>query len=187
MKEIWKDIKNYEGLYQVSNMGNVRSLDHYVDHGRWKNHKKVVKGKPLKFKLDKDGYCVLALYKNGSRSYRRVHRLVAEAFIPNLNNYTIVNHINEIKNDNRAENLEWCTIEYNNNYGTKNQRSAKSNIGKHNRKVRCITTGKEFNSLQEAGDYYNCNLQARMCKISGTKKTCGKLPDGTPLQWEYID
>ncbi|GAA0076144.1 NUMOD4 domain-containing protein [Clostridium sp. CTA-5] len=106
--EIWKDIIGYEGLYQVSNLGRVKKvkaiygkLDKLV-----KNHK------------NKDGYIVVALYKNSCKNKKyRVHRLVAEAFIPNPNNYPIVNHKDENPSNPRVDNLEWCTIKYNNTYG----------------------------------------------------------------------
>lgn len=86
MKEIWKDIKGYEGLYQVSNLGRVKRTmfkNCYVE----KKQEKI-----LKLKSDKDGYKQTTLFKNGKRMYFRVHRLVANAFLPNPNNYPIINH-----------------------------------------------------------------------------------------------
>lgn len=187
MKEIWKDIKGYEGLYQVSNMGNVKSLDRIVNHNTSKTGKSLVKGTLLKFKKDKDGYLNVCLYNNGNRSYRRVHRLVAEAFVPNPKNFPLVNHKDEVKDNNCVDNLEWCTYQYNNTYGTRIEKSIKGNIGKHGKKVRCITTGKEFNSLKEAGEYYKCHIASNIRYCIKTNSYCGKLPDGTPLYWEYID
>jgi hypothetical protein len=100
--EIWKDIQNYEGLYQASNYGNLSS---YARLG--------TKGGILKGGKDKDGYLLIILYKDGKRETRKFHRLIAETFIPNPNNYPMVNHKNGIKYDNRLENLEWCTAREN--------------------------------------------------------------------------
>lgn len=102
MEEIWKDIKGYEGLYQVSNLGRVKSF-----------HKYGKKGGLRSFRKDKDGYLTLFLHKEGRISVKKVHRLVAEAFIPNLHNKPCIDHINTIKTDNRVENLRWCTIKEN--------------------------------------------------------------------------
>lgn len=94
MEEIWKYIKGYEGLYQVSNLGRVKSL-YFKDE-------KILKGRP-----DKDGYILVYLYKNKKATNKKVHKLVAEAFVPECK--IQVNHKNGIKDDNRAENLEYVT------------------------------------------------------------------------------
>lgn len=114
MKEIWKDITGYEGLYQISNNGNVKSL----------GNNKTKKEKILKPSVDGDGYLFVKLCKNRKLKYFKVHRLVAQAFISNPNNLPQVNHKNEIKDDNRLENLEWCDAKYNINYGTRTERVA---------------------------------------------------------------
>lgn len=95
MEEIWKDIKGYEGLYEVSNIGRVRSLN--------KRKKRVLKNE------NGYGYLRVSLSKNNKLKHFQVHRLVAQSFIPNVNNFPEVNHINGVKDDNRVENLEWCT------------------------------------------------------------------------------
>jgi hypothetical protein len=108
----------------VSNLGNVKSLERTITG---KNGSiKPVKEKIIKPYAIKKGYLVVSLYKEGKREKYLVHRLVAEAFIPNPDNLPFINHKNEIKTDNRAtENLEWCDSKYNMNYGTRNQRASK--------------------------------------------------------------
>lgn len=109
--EIWKPVVGYEGLYEVSNLGRIRSCDRIVKYsnGRIHNYKSVI----LKPNILNTGYKQVGLCKNGKQTNCSVHRLVAQAFIPNPNNLPVVNHINEIKTDNKAENLEWCTQKYN--------------------------------------------------------------------------
>lgn len=111
MEEIWKDIVGYEGSYQVSNLGRVRSLDRKDAKGS------KIKGKLLIIYQNRCGYMQAALYKNAKPKLIYVHRLVATAFIPNLNNYRVINHKDEDKTNNRVDNLEWCDYKYNNNYG----------------------------------------------------------------------
>lgn len=118
MNEVWKDVKGYEGLYQVSNLGRVKSIKRdlvMVPHKR------------------QHGYLGVQLHGKGGHPKRNfktfsVHRLVAEAFVPNPGNKPEVNHINEDKTDNRAENLEWATRVENCNHGTRNRRCGDANI-----------------------------------------------------------
>lgn len=115
MEEIWKDIYGFEGLYQISNLGRVKSLKNYGG----------VKERLIKPKKTKGGYLCVSLWKDLKRYCKLIHRLVAQAFIPNEDLFkTIVNHIDENKENNTVENLEWCTQEYNNNYGTHQERCA---------------------------------------------------------------
>lgn len=112
MIEEWRTVVGYEGLYEVSSYGRVRSLDRYVksSYGAYRLHK----GKVLSPGVRPDGYLVVSLQEK----MFRVHRLVAGAFIPNPDGLPAVNHIDEDKTNNRVDNLEWCDSKYNNNYGT---------------------------------------------------------------------
>ena len=105
MNEIWKSIKGYEGLYEISSLGRVKNL----------NYKGSGKEKILKNTECSNGYLRVGLIKNGKTKMFRVHRLVAEAFIPNPEGKPCIDHINTIRNDNRIENLRWVTYEENNN------------------------------------------------------------------------
>lgn len=124
MEEVWKDIDGYDGYYQVSNMGRVRSVDRIVN-GRWGDTFR--KGIVLKQKTNNKGYKMVDLHKDGKPKTYQVHRLVAESFIPNPNNNPIINHKDENKLNNHVDNLEFCTQSYNINYGTRNERSAEKN------------------------------------------------------------
>ena len=113
MSEEWRDVVGYEGLYQVSDQGRVKSL-------KW-NKERI-----LKPSMDKDGYLLVTLCAGGKPKTLKVHRLVCEAFHENLENKSDVNHLNEIKTDNRASNLEWCTRRDNINHGSRNERLGKA-------------------------------------------------------------
>ena len=109
--EIWKDIEEFEGLYQVSNLGRVKSLERYVNHKRYK--KQLIKERIIKPTLSFDKYYYVGLYKNGNVKNVTIHRLVCLSFLQKTNKKKEVNHKNGIKTDNRVENLEWCTRSHN--------------------------------------------------------------------------
>lgn len=119
--EIWKSIEGYEGLYEVSNLGNVRSLN-YCGRNEIKT---------LKQGKTKDGYPQVNLSKEGKQKTFRVNRLVAQAFLPNPNNLPQVNHKDEDKTNNTVENIEYCDSKFNTNYGTRNERIRQKLIGEN--------------------------------------------------------
>lgn len=128
MIEEWRPIEGYEELYEVSSYGRVRSLDRYVVDSL--GHRKFYKSKVLSPAKDTDGYLKVGLSYNGKCKKCLVHRLAAQAFIPNLDNLPEVNHKDEDKTNNRVDNLEWCTTKYNVNYGTARTRSIKTKVKK---------------------------------------------------------
>ncbi len=115
--EEWRDVKGYEGYYQVNPFGEIRRL-----------HKHTANRK-LKAVLDKDGYLYVCLSRNGISKNHRVHRIVAEAFLEKNNTHSQINHKDENKQNNHYTNLEWCDCIYNNNYGTRNRRISKTKTG----------------------------------------------------------
>lgn len=120
MIEEWRNINGYEGMYEVSDKGRVRSLPRKVKN----NHSyKIVSGKILKQTNIKKGYKRVTFSVNQKSKSFLVHRLVAAAFIENPKNYLIINHIDENPTNNRVENLEWCTYKHNANHGTAIQRT----------------------------------------------------------------
>ena len=171
--EKWKTVKGFEGLYEISNLGNVRSLN-YHNWGIVKNLTPV---------MDKDGYLRVCLSKNGKQYNGTVHRMVAQAFIENPNSFPQINHINEDKSDNRVENLEWCDCLYNNNHGTRNNRISKS---KRNTKCKKVVQTdlngnviREWVSLNEIMRVlgFNAAFVARCCH--------GVKPTAYGYRWQY--
>lgn len=105
MIEEWRSVIGWEDWYEVSNLGNVRSVDRYILYSN--NQKRLQKGKILKPYLDKNGYAVVCLIKNGKKKIGKIHRLVCQSFLETNKDKTQVNHKNGVKDDNRVENLEW--------------------------------------------------------------------------------
>ena len=126
IEEIWRPIEGYEGLYEVSNTGQVRSLNRYVK-GKGKSYR-LQKGKMLSPIKNKDGYLQVNLCCNGKNKMFLVHRLSAQAFLPNPDNLPEINHKDEDKTNNIVDNLEWCDRSYNNNYGTRKDKVRESKL-----------------------------------------------------------
>lgn len=169
-QEIWKDIAGYEGRYQVSNQGRVRSLPGKNDHQKYK-------GGVLILAKDKCGYMAVNL----SRKSYKVHRLVAAAFINNPSGYPCVNHKDENKTNNHVENLEWCSYRYNNNYGTRNQRIS-DNAGRTI--IQYTLDGdkvREWSSASKAAKTYGVKRTTITGCCAGRQHTsCGYI-------WRYAD
>ena len=144
-REEWRAVKGYEGLYEVSSFGRVRSLDRWVKSKG--QAERFCKGKILKIRHDKYGYMRATLFDKQIAKNAQVHRLVVDAFVPNPDNLPCVNHRNEIKDCNIPDNLEPCTVAYNNSYGTKLKKQAEKQRGQKRPqvadKLRGITRSEE--------------------------------------------
>lgn len=161
--EIYKDIEGYENLYQVSNLGNVKSL----------------KRNQLLRPSNNDGYLCVVLSKYNKQKTYKIHRLVAQAFIPNPDNLPQVNHKDENPSNNSVDNLEYCDCKYNNNYGTAIQRRSK----KTSKPIICIEINKVFQSAIEAEEWIGRKgTQAGICMcLKGKQKTA------YGYHWKYVD
>lgn len=162
--EEWKDIKGFEGKYKVSNESRVKSIDRVIITGRGARHY----NEHILFPSIKDGYEVINLSVGNEIIQKRVHCLVAEAFIPNPDNKPCVDHINGNRQDNRIENLRWCTKEENNNFelAIKNKKEAHKNQTNENLIKPVIQINKdgeiiaEFDSPKEAAEAVGCTRNA---------------------------
>lgn len=169
MQEIWKDIEGYEGCYQVSNLGRVKSLMYG-------------KEKILKAQVVTNGYLAVSLCKEGKIKKHTIHRLVAKAFIENPDNLPQVNHRDENKTNNTIQNLEWCSAEYNMNYGNRNKRSVESNTNnpKKSKQVLCVETNKIYPSVMQVKREFGFSN-------SNISKVClGKIKSAYGYTWRYI-
>lgn len=119
-KEEWRPVCGYEGLYEVSSLGRVRSVDRHIISADGREYDR--KGVLMKLRIDKGGYVKVGLRHTTQQKQYSVHRLVAQAFIPNPGNLPQINHKDENPTNNRVDNLEWCTAEYNINYGLHNEK-----------------------------------------------------------------
>lgn len=178
MKELWKDVPGYEGLYQVSNLGRIKRLP-YQTIGRTKGRKKeyirVFRGGVLKPYLGKNGYYVINLYSNGKYLRDYLHRIIAKTFIPNPNNYPCINHKDEVRTNNNVDNLEWCSYSYNNTYGNARDKFAKSYSRNHSRAVEMLSLSgekiREFSSVKEAAIFVGGTYKSIDRAIAKTRKT----------------
>lgn len=170
-REKWKDIHGYEGLYQVSDLGRIKSLGRTITYANGTSH--PYKERVRKNNTHKNGYKNVDLWKDGRAKTFKVHRLVAQAFVPNPKNLSEVNHIDEDKENNKASNLEWVTPEYNTNYGTRGKRAGE----KQKKTVLQFDIDgsfiKEYASAKEAAKQFgnkNVAMQIGEC-CRGTQKT----------------
>ena len=173
MKEIWKDIQGYEGLYQVSNLGRVRSLI-FTNNFNKKVYKRI---KVLKLEKTWQGYLRIMLSKNKIKKRYSVHRLVAKTFINNDKKYNYVNHKDENPSNNNVNNLEWCTMLYNNLYNGKNFRNCKR-IAKLDLNNNILNI---YDSVNEASNHNNINRCGISNCLNGRLKTSGNY------KWKYYE
>ena len=155
MKEIWKEILGYEGLYEVSNLGRVRNMR---------------TGRILKPGPDKDGYLLVGLYKSGVRTTNKIHRLVGQAFLPNPQNLPQINHKDEDETNNAVSNLEWCDNKYNNNY------SHAKPILQYDKTGNFIREWPSARKIEEETGIYNPNI---------SKCCLGKLKTSGGYIWKF--
>ena len=184
MEEVWKNIAGFEGIYQVSNMGRVRSVDRYVECVDSCRH---YKGRIMRLNKRKNGYLDICLRRQEINIRPLIHRLVAEAFIPNPNNLPCVNHKDENKENNCVENLEWCTQEYNNSYGEGHKQRSKNSIKyaiqKQSKPVLQYSLNGEY-----IAEYYSAMEAGRKnnCRQGGISECCnGKQKTAYGYIWRY--
>lgn len=172
MQEIWKDVEGYEGLYQVSNLGNIKSLNRYVNSVVGKNGKKIINGKIIKT-TNRNGYKIVGLSKFNKRKSLAVHRLVCEAFIRKIKSEEVVNHIDYDKTNNNLKNLEIVTQLQNVTHSIKNMKTmhyknpCKTNTNepyitydkiKQNYRITINKKEKRIKNFEEAINYRNKKL-----------------------------
>lgn len=168
MEEVWKDIPSYEGIYKVSNLGKVKSISWFDP----KNKKYYKRDKLLKPRKTDKGYIEVTLTNKYKKKIYKVHRIVAEAFIPNNNNLPQINHIDEDKSNNSVNNLEWCTAEYNIRY------SKCKKVKQYNMNKEFI---REWDSITDASTELNIpTTHISKCCKGILKKTHNYI-------WEYSD
>lgn len=183
MEEIWKPVVGYEGFYEVSNIGRVRSLARIVEcnDGR----KRKLKTRILRQPCAPSGYYMVTLHKNGKQKSGLVHRLVCEAFIPNPLGKVEVNHKDENSKNNNATNLEWVTAKENNNYGTRKKRARKAIVEAQGRAVRQLSRDgelvAEYESLSAACNATGTHVPNIVKCAKGIYKTAGGYI------WKYKD
>ena len=166
MKETWKPIPGYEDRYEISNLGNVASLCYARGSNR----------RILKQSINTWGYSQVTLSKDKTKTNRVIHRLVAEAFIENPNNYKQINHIDENKGNNRADNLEWCDSKYNVNYG---ERTTKASNSMKRPVIATLSDGTEehYDSIKDASiilGISHSNISNAIHKTNRHKRAAGR-------------
>lgn len=184
MQEIWKDVKDFEGLYQVSNLGRVKSLKRevvYFEGNNSKNKHHTVFEKMKNQSKKDNGYLITSLYKGNKGNHKYIHRLVAEAFIPNPSNLPTVNHKNLNKQDNRVENLEWCSYADNNDHARKNL------CFKSGKKLKIEAINIDTGESEIITDLLNWCKQNKHDRASVYKVLAGKNAHHHRLNFRYLE
>ena len=179
---MWKDIKGYEGLYQINSKGQIKHLP-YQRKNILTNGTSLMKERIIRPFTENHGYQLARLYKNSKATPYLVHRLVAEAFIPNPDNLPEVNHKDENKLNNNADNLEWCSHKYNINYGSsiKKRVQTQTNRKDLSKPVICVETETIYPSIKEATRQTGINnVMIGQCCL-GKQKTAGSY------HWKYLN
>ena len=181
MNEIWREIRGFEGLYRVSNLGRVMGYPRITRSGYY------IAPRIIKGSLYTSGYIVVKLRCGDKLKRFAVHRLVAEAFVQNPGRYPIINHKDEDKTNNRADNLEWCTHQYNSTYGTAIERKRESYIKKHSKAVRQYSLSGEF--LKEYRSTTEAARASGACvsEISSCCKRRENAVSANGFQWRYAN
>lgn len=183
MTEIWKDIKDFEGLYQISNLGKVKSLPRYVKniHGQ-----RIVKEKILKNQINKKGYYSVVLRKNNKSYTKEIHRLIGIAFIENKNNYSCINHIDGNKLNNKLDNLEWCSYKHNINEAYRLGLNRYTNlINFKNLPKKVLQFDKNNNFINEFESIRKASKITNVCYNSIWLNCCGKQRYAGGYTWKF--
>ena len=165
----WKKVKGYEDCYEVSSKGDIRTIPREV---QTRNHPRMVPERILKPQQDKDGYLMVCLSKNNIKTSKKIHRLVAEAFLENPNGYSSINHKDENKRNNSVDNLEWCSSLYNTRYGTGIERRT----AKRRKAVVALNSNGDsfyFTSITEASKKLGISHSCIIACLNGKQKTSG--------------
>lgn len=192
MEEVWKDVVGYEGLYQVSNLGRVKSVDRTIFRS---STPQKVKGKIISQGLLNSGYKAVSLWYKKKRKAFTVHRLVANAFLEKVDGKDFIDHINGVRTDNRANNLRWCTRIENSNFPIARSKYIAANKkrvekirkirSEHSLEVLQLTTEglvvKKWSSVKEASENLGILTSGIYASCVGAKKTAGGY------KWKYVD
>jgi len=189
MKEIWKKVNGYEDIYEVSNFGNVRSLNHKVNTGIKNQNYVIMRGRNLHIYQDKpNDYKYVKLCKNNKITKKYIHRLVAIAFIPNYNDLPVVNHIDGDKENNNIDNLEWCTAQENTQHAFKTNLIPIKKGAKHHYAKKIIQYDKNGNFIKEWGSIIDVEIELGICRTA-ISSVCRHKPHcytAGGFRWEYV-
>lgn len=182
--EEWKFVKNYEGYYEVSTHGRVRSVDRKTNAAIKNNTQTTKKGKMLKLSLKRNGYLAFDASKENECKTKTVHRVIAETFIANTENKAVVNHKNGIKTDNRVSNLEWVT----NSENTQHAYELGLLKSTKNKEVKCIENNMIFRSSYQAAEWLNLTRFKNSKQIAGMARNIravcvGKTKSAFGYRW----